>query len=175
MGGKCDACGAWNSLWKRRLSDRRIGGSAKAHPPSAHPPIRRGRVSHRALEDGLAEFDFVLGGGIVPAPSSSSAASRHRQVHAPDAVRREAREPGVSTLYVFGRRVAGPAAAARRSPGRDAATFTCSERHGSSPSFHHATQLEIETSCCSTRADHYTRSSKAAPGNVGQVRECAAG
>src|SRR6267154_1043483 len=50
--------------WKRRL-----GGSADRKAPSGHPPIRLSAVAGSAIErwkTSLAEFDFVLGGGIVP-------------------------------------------------------------------------------------------------------------
>src|SRR6266511_2766497 len=51
--------------WWKRPS----GGSADRKAPSAHPPIRLSDVAGAAVErwrTGLAEFDFVLGGGIVP-------------------------------------------------------------------------------------------------------------
>ena len=73
--GRCEACSAWNAVAEepvRRAARRRAGR------PSARLTARAGRRgTARALRDvathplarwrtGLPEFDFVLGGGIVP-------------------------------------------------------------------------------------------------------------
>ena len=75
--GKCDACGAWNTLAEEIVakpaasrSERRANGSAGFAEGGAVLPTPRlrevaGTESHR-LKTGLAEFDFVLGGGVVP-------------------------------------------------------------------------------------------------------------
>ncbi len=75
--GKCDACGAWNTLAEEivaaapaRKSERRASGAAGfAHGGAVvqTPRLRdvAGNESQR-LRTGLAEFDFVLGGGVVP-------------------------------------------------------------------------------------------------------------
>ena len=66
-GGKCDACGAWNSLIEEPIGKkvgRLEGWTEKAATPvqlSNLPTVQRPR-----WRTGLAEFDFVLGGGIVP-------------------------------------------------------------------------------------------------------------
>jgi len=75
--GKCDACGAWNTLVEEIVakpaasrSERRANGSAGFAEGGAVLPTPRlrdvaGTESYR-LKTGLAEFDFVLGGGVVP-------------------------------------------------------------------------------------------------------------
>src|SRR5207249_70265 len=66
-GGKCDACGAWNSLIEEPVG--RLSGSAVRGAPTGQPPIRLTDLKQSAIarwKTGLAEFDFVLGGGIVP-------------------------------------------------------------------------------------------------------------
>jgi len=67
--GRCDACGAWNTLVEEPVG--RTGGRAvrQALEASANPPVRLSTLTGGAVErwqTGLAEFDFVLGGGIVP-------------------------------------------------------------------------------------------------------------
>jgi DNA repair protein RadA/Sms len=68
--GKCDTCGEWNTLVEE-LTGRREqgGGSRKARnaPAGATLKLRdvAGSESPR-WKTGLAEFDFALGGGIVP-------------------------------------------------------------------------------------------------------------
>ena len=66
--GKCDACGAWNSLVEERV-EKQTGKGAKStvrsidltplsDAPSAQKVMR--------LATGMAEFDRVTGGGLVP-------------------------------------------------------------------------------------------------------------
>ena len=73
-GGRCETCGEWSTLVEEiveRAPAKAVGRAATT--------VRRGMVSSRAerlskvsgteamrLKTGLAEFDFVLGGGIVP-------------------------------------------------------------------------------------------------------------
>jgi len=68
-GGRCEACGAWNTLVEEAVG--RTGGRAdrKHAVPSGSPPVRLSAVGATGFErwqTGLREFDFVLGGGIVP-------------------------------------------------------------------------------------------------------------
>src|SRR5213595_2822271 len=67
--GRCDACGAWNTLVEEAVG--RSGGRAvkQALQASASPPVRLSALTSGALarwRTGLDEFDFVLGGGVVP-------------------------------------------------------------------------------------------------------------
>ncbi|HZJ01196.1 MAG TPA: DNA repair protein RadA [Gemmatimonadaceae bacterium] len=77
--GRCDVCGEWNTLVEEALpksstgnkgAARRIGGhKTLAEGGSVASPIKLGNVAGRAEErwkTGIDEFDFVLGGGIVP-------------------------------------------------------------------------------------------------------------
>ncbi len=79
--GKCDTCGEWNTLVEEmaapKVSATKGAGAARRKAgPSAFgaggrvadaPRLREivGSASHR-LATGIAEFDFVLGGGVVP-------------------------------------------------------------------------------------------------------------
>src|SRR5206468_226393 len=66
-GGRCESCGAWNSLIEEPVG--RLSASAVRGVPTGQPPIRLTDLKHSAVDrwkTGLAEFDFVLGGGIVP-------------------------------------------------------------------------------------------------------------
>ncbi|HEY6061656.1 MAG TPA: ATPase domain-containing protein, partial [Gemmatimonadales bacterium] len=68
--GRCDACGAWNTLVEEPLADRRSGGRAVGGARTFdRPPVRLSALSTQELgrlRTGIAELDFVLGGGIVP-------------------------------------------------------------------------------------------------------------
>ena len=66
--GKCDACGAWNRLVEERV-EKQTGKGAKSigryidlTPLSDAPSAQK--VMH--LATGMAEFDRVTGGGLVP-------------------------------------------------------------------------------------------------------------
>ena len=73
-GGRCESCGEWSTLVEEIVE--RSPAKAVGRPAVTQ---RRGMVATRAaklsavsgtestrLKTGLAEFDFVLGGGIVP-------------------------------------------------------------------------------------------------------------
>ena len=66
--GRCDACGAWNTLVEEVAEPRKPG--ARGNVSGAGPaPLPLGEVSATRMPrftTGLNEFDFVLGGGIVP-------------------------------------------------------------------------------------------------------------
>src|SRR2546422_11440251 len=67
-GGRCDACGAWNSLVEEPIR-RTVGRSDRRTASSDSQTVRLSDLGSTKLQrwqTGLAEFDFVLGGGIVP-------------------------------------------------------------------------------------------------------------
>src|ERR1041385_930703 len=77
--GRCDQCGEWNTLVEEIVAPRTASGSASARRAAGArglaeggsvaiaPRLRDvvGSGAHR-WQPGLDEFDFVLGGGIVP-------------------------------------------------------------------------------------------------------------
>ena len=73
--GRCDTCGEWNTLVEelaaRKVSSaaRRTSGTGRgSQGPVAETPKLRDVVGSESprWKTGLAEFDFALGGGIVP-------------------------------------------------------------------------------------------------------------
>jgi len=65
--GKCESCGAWNSLVEEVVSVST--GAGKAKPSAALTPTKLNDIQTEKLprfSTGLAEVDTVLGGGIVP-------------------------------------------------------------------------------------------------------------
>ena len=71
--GRCEVCGEWNTVTEEPAVGRsggrtggRKGGTVR---PSASPPVRLSSITSESLQrwrTSLPEFDFVLGGGIVP-------------------------------------------------------------------------------------------------------------
>ncbi len=67
--GRCDGCGAWNTLVEEVVAPPAAGRRAARGALPASPTVPLGDVVSAATPrwgTGLREFDFVLGGGIVP-------------------------------------------------------------------------------------------------------------
>ena len=71
--GRCEACGEWNAVAEEpvvgRTGGRAGGRKGSSVRLSASPPVRLSNIASESLtrwRTGLPEFDFVLGGGIVP-------------------------------------------------------------------------------------------------------------
>ena len=65
--GKCEQCGAWNSLVEEAAPVS--SGTGKAKAAAALTPKRLGEVQTAKLprfSTGVGEVDQVLGGGVVP-------------------------------------------------------------------------------------------------------------
>ncbi|MCX5766465.1 MAG: DNA repair protein RadA [Gemmatimonadetes bacterium] len=185
--GKCDACGEWNTLHEEIVASRTVEGGAarrKAGVTSLGSggtvvPTPRladvvGAESNR-LTTGLAEFDFVLGGGIVPGSMvlvggepGIGKSTILLQVAA------QLETLGVRTLYVSGEE--SPLQVKLRA-----------DRLGTGAldvSLLGETLLETILATAAERTPTvmvvdsiqtvFTGDLEGAPGNVGQVRECAA-
>jgi DNA repair protein RadA/Sms len=179
--GRCDTCGEWNTLVEE-LSGKREAGSGKreAHrrggPVTETPKLRdvAGSESPR-WKTGLAEFDFALGGGIVPGSMILVGG-----------------EPGIgkSTLLLqvaarlqqSGRRALY--ASGEESPLQVRLRADRLDETAGDVELLTETNLEIVLGTASARRPDvlivdsiqtlYTADLEGAPGNVGQVRECAA-
>ena len=64
--GRCPECGEWNSLIEEVL-ERVAAGGARSAPAAPARPLAEIETSESArVRTGIAEFDRLLGGGIVP-------------------------------------------------------------------------------------------------------------
>ena len=64
--GKCPECGEWNSLVEERMPA--VRGIGVSHPSGNQAPVPFDEIAgqeHIRFSSGIAEFDRVLGGGIV--------------------------------------------------------------------------------------------------------------
>jgi DNA repair protein RadA/Sms len=67
--GRCEACGEWNSIAEEPVGNVGKGGKERSYRRTIVPPARLRDIAGESLtrwRTGLNEFDFVLGGGIVP-------------------------------------------------------------------------------------------------------------
>ena len=186
--GRCDTCGEWNTLVEEIVApkvaasggaSRRIGGTrslAEGGSVAPTPRLREVTGSNaKRWKTGIDEFDFVLGGGIVPGSMILIGG-----------------EPGIgkSTLLLQ--------VAARLEAGGHATLYSSGEESplqiklradrlsesAAEVSLLSETNLEtvLATSAAAAPAvlvvdsiqTVYTGDLEGAPGNVGQVRECAA-
>jgi DNA repair protein RadA/Sms len=63
--GRCEACGEWNTLTEEAVDRPARGGLAKARRVDMVPLAGVAPAPPRRLT-GIAEFDRVIGGGLVP-------------------------------------------------------------------------------------------------------------
>jgi DNA repair protein RadA/Sms len=164
---------------KARGRSGRSGGRADAFISSTgRPPVRLSAVSGEEVErwrTGIDEFDFVLGGGIVPASvvlvggePGIGKSTLLLQV----AARLEA--AGVPTLYVSGEESPQQMRLRAARLTEDAgAVQVLGETHLESV-LHHAAAVGARVVFVDSIQTTYTEELEGAPGNVGQVRECAA-
>ncbi|MGH7537236.1 MAG: DNA repair protein RadA [Gemmatimonadales bacterium] len=180
--GRCDACGVWNALVEEPLAKgkRRIAGSADRRmvSPSGNPPQLLSAVGGVALKrwtTGLDELDFVLGGGIVPGSLvlvGGEPGIGKSTLLLQGAARLE--RAGVRTLYVSG----------EESP--EQLRLRAARLHEDAGPVHVLGETNLEAILLQAGAigaqvvfldsiqTTYTEELEGAPGNVGQVRECAA-
>jgi DNA repair protein RadA/Sms len=181
--GKCEACGAWNTVAEEPIAVVRGGGASgrvrgSGIAPAGSPPARLRDIAESRLvrwSTGLPELDFVLGSGIVPGSMTLVGG-----------------EPGIgkSTLLLqaaarleaTGRKVLY--ASGEESPEQIRLRASRLEEDAGPVHVLGETRLEaILDAAQSLGADLlildsiqtvYTDALESAPGNVGQVRECAA-
>jgi len=180
--GRCDACGEWNTLVEevvaRTAKGRGGHGGAGARGHGGPAPVRLGAIAADAAprwKTGLAEFDYVLGGGIVPGSlvlvggePGIGKSTLLLQV----AARLEA--AGVPTLYASGEE--SPEQLRLRAErleedtdGVPVLAETVLERI-----IEQAGLIGARVVVVDSIQTAYTDALEGAPGNVGQVRECAA-
>ncbi len=180
-GGRCEACGAWNSMVEEPVSyGGRSGGPADGRTgvPSGGPPVRLSAVDGAAAArwpTGLAEFDYVLGGGIVPGSVvlvGGEPGIGKSTLLLQCAARLE--QAGISTLYVSGEESPDQVRLRADRLAVDAGAVHVLGETRLEAILHHARVLATRVVFVDSIQTTYTDELEGAPGNVGQVRECAA-
>ena len=177
-GGKCDACGAWNALVEEPIR-RTVGRSdRRTESSSDSQPVRLSDMSGSTVarwKTGLAEFDFVLGGGIVPGSVvlvGGEPGIGKSTLLMQCAARLE--NQGVSTLYVSGEESPDQLRLRADRLEENAGGIHVLGETRLESILHHAAQLKSSVVLLDSVQTTYTEELEGAPGNVGQVRECAA-
>ena len=175
--GRCDACGAWNTLVEEAVG-RKVGRLEGARSPGGATPVQLSNLPTGGVErwkTGLAEFDFVLGGGIVPGSVTLvggepgiGKSTLLMQV----AARLET--AGIPTLYVSGEESPDQLRLRADRLTEDAGGIHVLGETRLEAIVHHAAALSARVVLLDSIQTTYTEELEGAPGNVGQVRECAA-
>lgn len=182
--GKCDTCGAWSTLVeevaapkptaKAAAASRTMRPAGVVSPRAARLRDVHGTESAR-LRTGLAEFDFVLGGGIVPGSMvlvggepGIGKSTLLLQVAA------RVQALGHATLYVSGEESALQVKlrADRLGPGALEVEFL--PETSLEQILAHLESRRPAVAIVDSIQTVHTEELEGAPGNVGQVRECAA-
>src|SRR5436190_3793913 len=178
-GGRCEACGAWNTLVEEAVG--RTGGRADRNTPSpsARPPVRLSALGAgqgvERWQTGLREFDFVLGGGIVPGSVvlvGGEPGIGKSTLLLQCAARLE--QTGIPTLYVSGEESPDQVRLRADRLTVDAGAVHVLGETRVEAMLHHARALGSRVVFVDSIQTTYTEELEGAPGNVGQVRESAA-
>ena len=177
-GGRCDSCGAWNSLIEEPVG-RNVGKLEgwKVNAGTA-VPVQLSNIptaNAQRWQTGLAEFDFVLGGGIVPGSVVlvGGEPGIGKSTLLMQAAARLERQ-GIATLYVSGEESPDQLRLRADRLQEDAGGIHVLGETRLEAILHHAAQLKASVVLLDSVQTTYTEELEGAPGNVGQVRECAA-
>ena len=185
--GKCDACGEWNTLVEEMAAPKAASSGAARRKAGVASLGSGGRVvetprirdvvgsEDQRISTGLNEFDFVLGGGVVPGSMvlvGGEPGLGKSTILLQMAAQLEA--AGVRTLYCSG----------EESPLQVKLRADRLGGHAGDVELFGETLLETILATGAERAPQvmivdsiqtvFTGDLEGAPGNVGQVRECAA-
>src|SRR5919112_457333 len=185
--GRCDLCGAWNSLVEETAAravpasgaSRRAGGTrtlAEGGSVAVTPRLRDVSGSEaRRWKTGIDEFDFVLGGGIVPG-SMILVGGEPGIGKSTLLLQVAARLQGAShaTLYASGEESALQIKLRADRLGEDAGDVTLLSETNLETVVATAAAASPAVLVVDSIQTVFTADLEGAPGNVGQVRECAA-
>jgi DNA repair protein RadA/Sms len=185
--GRCDVCGAWNSLVEEMAvraapsggASRRAGGTrtlAEGGSVAVTPRLREVSGSEaRRWKTGIDEFDFVLGGGIVPGSMiliGGEPGIGKSTLLLQVAARLQGAEH--ATLYASGEESALQIKLRADRLGEDAGDVTLLSETNLETVLATAAAAAPAVLVVDSIQTVFTADLEGAPGNVGQVRECAA-
>lgn len=180
--GQCPGCREWNTLVEEPLAAKttrsRGAASAPARASGGNAPVRLRDVEGTEggrWTTGLAEFDFVLGGGIVPGSVvlvGGEPGIGKSTILLQVASRLESE--GRSTLYVSGEESALQVKLRADRLDGAAGEVTLLAETELDTILLRAAESAPEVLLVDSIQTVYTPDLEGAPGNVGQVRECAA-
>lgn len=174
--GRCEGCGAWNTVAEEPLALQPVRRAARGREGA---PVNRLRdIAEPALarwKTGLDEFDFVLGGGIVPGSMilvGEEPGIGKSTLLLQTSARLEA--AGRRMLYASGEESPDQLRLRGARLAEDAGAVHVMGETRLEAILDAAAQLPADVLVLDSIQTIYTETLEGAPGNVGQVRECAA-
>ncbi len=180
--GRCEGCGEWNTVAEEPVAVGGGGGGAagrgaRARGAAVGPrPSRLREIAQAPLErwrTGLDEFDFVLGGGVVPGSMTligGEPGIGKSTLLLQAAARLEA--AGRSVLYASGEESPDQLRLRAERLREDAGAVHVLGETSLERIVGAATALAADIVVIDSIQTVYTEALESAPGNVGQVREC---
>jgi DNA repair protein RadA/Sms len=180
--GRCEACGAWNAIAEEPASQRGSGAAgqrgrnARSVRQSTSPPVRLRDVAAESLNrwrTGIPEFDFVLGGGLVPGSMTliGGEPGIGKSTLLLQAAARLERE-GHTVLYASGEESPDQIRLRADRLVEDAGPVHVLGETRLEAIIEAATAVSANLVVIDSIQTVYTDLLESAPGNVGQVREC---
>ncbi|MEE8572073.1 MAG: DNA repair protein RadA [Gemmatimonadota bacterium] len=179
--GRCDACGEWNSLVEEPVGRSKLGGrewsSAVGGGQLDAEPVRLSEIAPEQLarwKTNLDEFDFVLGGGIVPGSLvlvGGEPGIGKSTLLLQCAARLES--AGVRTVYVSGEESVEQVRLRADRLLEDAGCVHVLPAVRIDAITARAAAMQAQVIFVDSIQTMYSEDLEGAPGNVGQVRECA--
>jgi DNA repair protein RadA/Sms len=173
--GRCEACGEWNSVAEEPIAPVKVRGANTV--ASGAPIVRLRDVTAARLErwtTGLPELDFVLGGGIVPGSMTlvgGEPGIGKSTLLLQAAARLEA--GGRAVLYASGEESAEQLRLRADRLGTVAGEVRVIGETRLESVLQAARVMDASVLVLDSIQTVYTDALESAPGNVGQVRECA--
>ncbi|MEP7326498.1 MAG: DNA repair protein RadA [Gemmatimonadota bacterium] len=179
--GRCEGCGAWNTIAEEPLSlpsHAPSGGRGRRGGQGGPEPSRLRDIAESRLvrwKTGLEEFDFVLGGGIVPGSMTlvgGEPGIGKSTLLLQAAARLEA--AGLPVLYVSGEESPDQLRLRADRLTEDSGAVHVLGETRLDAILMAAAALPAQVLILDSIQTVYSETLEGAPGNVGQVRECAA-
>ncbi len=176
--GRCESCSAWNTLVEELASSPRGKAPAGGNPKSEAVAVRLADLQPNStprFECGLTEFDYVLGGGIVQGSVTivgGEPGIGKSTLLLQCAARLEAQQ--VPVLYVSGEESVEQTRLRADRLGEDTGAVHVLPEVRVESIISRAEVLGARVVIVDSIQTTYSDDLEGAPGNVGQVRECAA-
>ena len=176
--GRCDSCGAWNTLVEELASSARSQKKTSKKFVGESEIVRLSDLNPEStprIETGLTEFDYVLGGGIVQGSVTivgGEPGIGKSTLLLQCAARLEARQ--VPVLYVSGEESVEQTRIRADRLGEDAGAVHVLPEVRVESIIAKAELMGAKVVVVDSIQTTYSDELEGAPGNVGQVRECAA-
>ncbi len=174
--GKCPDCGKWGTLVEEVAAPTTsYRGATEAFPPSK--PVRlddAAEIASRRAVTGIAEFDRVMGGGVVP--SSATLVGGDPGIGKSTILLQAARglsRAGGTVLYVSGEESEGQVKLRAQRLGISGDGIFLLSETSVERVMAAAAELSPSTLVIDSIQTMFTSDLPGAPGSVGQVRECA--